>query len=135
MKAKTIKLVLRQKIDDWIANIKDEVLRDLAKRDTIVTGGCIASMLLGEKVNDFDIYFRTRETTLRMVNYYVDAFKADPPKGLQGEDGGIKVPISAPFGVLCTALDGKQAQDFFLICQMVCVHVYSFSSHMSLEGN
>jgi hypothetical protein len=27
--------------------------------DCVVTGGCIASMLLGEKVNDFDIYFRS----------------------------------------------------------------------------
>lgn len=79
MKAKTIRVVLRKKVDEWIATIDDEDLRKAVKRDTIVTGGCITSMLLREKVNDFDIYFRTRDTTLRVAQYYVEAFKANPP--------------------------------------------------------
>ena len=52
MKAKTIKAVLRKKIDAWLASIEDESVRTLARKNTIVTGGCIASMLLKEKVND-----------------------------------------------------------------------------------
>jgi hypothetical protein len=36
---------------------EDEQVRKLALENTIVTGGSIASMLLNEKVNDFDIYF------------------------------------------------------------------------------
>lgn len=33
-------------------------------------------MLLKEDVNDFDIYFRNKETTLAVAKYYVDRFKA-----------------------------------------------------------
>lgn len=62
-KAKTIKSVLRKKVDDWLASIEDEEVRKLAQKNTVVTGGCIASMLLGEPVNDFDIYFQDFATT------------------------------------------------------------------------
>lgn len=74
MKAKTIRMVLRKKTDAWLATIKDEDLRKAARKDMIVTGGCIASMLLGEKVNDFDIYFRTKDTVLSLADYYVREF-------------------------------------------------------------
>ena len=92
MKAKTIKLVLRNKIDEWIASIEDKALQKLVKRDAIVTGGCIASMLLREKVNDFDVYFRTRETALELAHYYVGKFKENPPPSFAKHGG--EVPIS-----------------------------------------
>lgn len=57
MKAKTIKATLRKKIDAWHASIEDEEVRKLAESSTVVTGGCIASMLLGEPINDYDVYF------------------------------------------------------------------------------
>ncbi len=91
MKAKTIKAVLRKKIGEWIATIDDQSLVTAAKKDVIVTGGCIASMLLREKINDFDVYFRTRETTLAMAKYYVEQFKKNPPPRFAG---GTEVPIS-----------------------------------------
>jgi hypothetical protein len=71
MKRVSIAHVIRKKVDNWLATITDEKVRELAARDTIVTGGCIASMLLGENVNDYDIYFKTRETTLAVAKYYV----------------------------------------------------------------
>jgi hypothetical protein len=37
----------------------------------IVTGGCIASMLLKEDVNDYDIYFKTKETCYKIAQYYI----------------------------------------------------------------
>lgn len=82
MKAKTIHKALRAKIDDWLESIEDQRVRDLAAKDTIVTGGCIASMLLKEKVNDYDVYFRTRETTLAVAKYYVDRFKPKQANGI-----------------------------------------------------
>lgn len=91
MKAKTIKVVLRKKIDDWLSSIEDEKVRGLAANNTIVTGGCIASMLLKEKVNDFDLYFRNRETTLAVAHYYVDRFKNNPPPRFHRD--GADVPI------------------------------------------
>ena len=39
-----------------------------------MSGGAIASMLANEKVNDYDIYFKTKETTLAVAKYYVEVF-------------------------------------------------------------
>lgn len=86
MKAKTIQKVIKAKITDWINSIEDEALQKLAWNNTIVTGGSIASMLLGEDVNDFDIYFKTREATLAFAHYYVGRFKVK-------NKAGINVPI------------------------------------------
>jgi hypothetical protein len=83
MKAKTIKVVIGKKVDEWLASIEDEVVRKLAEKNTIVTGGCIVSMLLKEKVNDFDIYFRTRETAKAVAQYYIDRFKIKQKKGIE----------------------------------------------------
>ena len=80
MKAKTIKSVLRRKIDAWLNSIEDEDLRKKCEKDAIVTGGCIASMLLGEKVNDFDVYFYNIETVEALAKYYVEKFKEKNPK-------------------------------------------------------
>lgn len=74
MQSKTIKSVLRRKVDQWLASITDEAVRKLASENTIVTGGSIASMLLGEDVNDFDVYFRNGETTFAVADYYVKKF-------------------------------------------------------------
>lgn len=88
MKAKTIRTVLRKKIDEWLASIEDETVRELAAKNTIVTGGAIASMLLKEEVNDFDLYFRTRETVKAIADYYVARFQ---PKNKNGIPCAISV--------------------------------------------
>lgn len=62
------------KMAAWLATIEDEQVAKAIRKDTILTGGCIASMLLGEKVNDYDIYFRTKETALLVANYYTARF-------------------------------------------------------------
>jgi hypothetical protein len=82
MKAKTIKAILRKKIDGWIATIEDEDVRNLAQSSIIVTGGAIASMLLGEPVNDFDIYFRTWEATAKIAHYYCSRFQPKTRNGI-----------------------------------------------------
>jgi hypothetical protein len=74
MKAKTIRKILLKKINEWLATVEDESLRADMKREVIVTGGAIASMLLNEKVNDFDVYFKTKETTKAVAEYYVSKF-------------------------------------------------------------
>jgi hypothetical protein len=86
MKAKTIKKVIKSKVDDWLASIEDQAVRDLASKNTIVTGGCIASMLLNEDVNDFDLYFTNKETTVAVAKYYVSRFHSK-------NKAGIEVPI------------------------------------------
>lgn len=74
MQAKTIKSVIRRKIDQWLATIQDDAVRKLAADNVIVTGGAIASMLMSEPVNDYDVYFRTGEAAFAVAKYYVDRF-------------------------------------------------------------
>lgn len=76
MKAKTIKAILNKKFKQWLDNIDNLEIRELVKRNTIITGGSIASMLLQEDVNDFDVYFRNKETALAVARYYVDYYTA-----------------------------------------------------------
>ncbi len=75
-KRKGIVNQLRAKISDWLLSIDNEELVTDIKRDLIITGGSIASMLLGEKVNDYDLYFRTKATAEKVARYYVDRFNA-----------------------------------------------------------
>lgn len=77
MKAKTIKKVLQKKHKDFYESIEDTHVRKLVKKNSIITGGSIVSMLLGEEVNDYDYYFTDKETALAVSNYYVDKFNKD----------------------------------------------------------
>lgn len=101
MKSKTIKAVIRKKIDDWLASIEDEAVRELAQSGTIVTGGAIASMLLNEKVNDFDIYFKDKATTAAVAKYYVKRFQPQKKRGIpvdirvDDESDRVKVVIKS----------------------------------------
>jgi len=84
MKLKTINSIICRKFDAWLESIEDPVFKALAKDNTVCTGGAIASMLLNEDVNDFDLYFRDYETTKAAAHYYVARFKANPPPKFRG---------------------------------------------------
>lgn len=86
LKAKTIKSIMRRKLDAWLETITDEALRDACRREAVVTGGSIASMLLGQPVNDFDVYFRTKATVKMVADYYVKDFLAR-----KATQGGVPV--------------------------------------------
>jgi hypothetical protein len=77
MKIKTIKKTIEAKCEDWIKSITDKEVQDIVRKNAIVTGGCIASMLLREEVNDFDIYLKTREAAIAVARYYVSIFGHD----------------------------------------------------------
>jgi hypothetical protein len=74
MRSKTIKAVIQKKINDFLESIKDESLRNLLRKNIIVTGGSIVSMLLNETPNDFDIYFKTKEAAKAAAQYYTNLF-------------------------------------------------------------
>jgi len=74
MQDRTIKKRLAKKLSDWTDTINDRDLQKAIHRDVIVTGGSIASMAMGDPINDFDVYFRTRETAKKVAEYYVDEF-------------------------------------------------------------
>jgi hypothetical protein len=73
-KRKGIIKQLEDKLYAWVQSIDDEQVQKAVKKNTIVTGGSIASMLLGEKVNDYDVYFRDKETTKLVAQYYVKKY-------------------------------------------------------------
>lgn len=91
MKAKSIKSAIRAKINKWLESITDDKVRKLAEDNTIVTGGCIVSFLTQQKINDYDVYFRNKETARAVAEYYVDRFKQNPPPKFK--DSGREVRI------------------------------------------
>ena len=80
-----IKRELIAKVNDWLETITDEAVREQARANVIVTGGSICSMLLGDPVNDYDMYFRNKETAVAVAHYYVNKFNAN--NKLDTEDG------------------------------------------------
>jgi hypothetical protein len=97
MNAKTINKVIRKKLADWLSSIDDLELIKQIEKDVIVTGGCIASMLLNEEVNDYDLYFKTKETALKIANYYCTKFNNSNQAcaEVQDEEGRIKIYIKS----------------------------------------
>jgi len=91
MKSNTIKMVLRNKINDWLDTLPEDMQHTVAE-DVIVTGGAIASMLLGEKINDYDIYFRTKDTTHAIAKYYCTRF-TDESKPANGVSKSINPTV------------------------------------------
>jgi hypothetical protein len=82
MKSKTIRSVLSKKFNEFLSSIEDQTLRDLVAKNSIITGGSIASMLLGEEVNDYDVYFRSRSVALAVANHYVAKFQPGARNGI-----------------------------------------------------
>jgi len=98
MKAKTIKAVLTKKHKDFIATIQDEETRKLVDKNSIITGGSIVSMLLGEDVNDFDYYFTDKDTCEKVANYYAKQFSELTKQSVEvktSETGRVSIFISS----------------------------------------
>ena len=110
MKAKTIKQVLRKKLDSWVSTITDAETARVVRNNTIITGGCIASMLLQEPINDFDIYFKTKEAALVVAKYYVNKYHPTDVE-IKDEEGRIKLYIKSS-GLVTQ--DGKHDIEGFL---------------------
>jgi hypothetical protein len=101
MKAKSIKHIIRTKIDEWLESIEDTELRKQVAKNVIVTGGAIASMLLGEDINDFDLYLRDHDIALAVAKHYLSKFNSvkkygiECPLRLLDEDGRIKIVVQS----------------------------------------
>ena len=57
MNGKNIRKHLNNKLRDWILNIDDESIKKIIRDNVIVTGGAIVSLLTGEELHDYDVYF------------------------------------------------------------------------------
>ena len=102
MKPKTIKSYLTKRFKKWVESIEDESVRKLVERNTIITGGSIVSLLQNERPNDIDIYFKDKETTKRVAQYYCEIWNR--------EKGPVKNAIGHPEYLF--VLDGDDVQDW-----------------------
>ena len=102
MNKRVIKSVLKKKFNDWVLSIKDENVKKLIEKNTIITGGAIASMLLKEKVKDYDVYFTDKETTKAVAEYYVEKFN-------KSKGGTFKNRLG--YNIKAIVVDGKDIED------------------------
>ena len=72
MNSKNIKRHLGSKLREWMESIDDERVKTVVKENTIVTGGALVSLLTGEPVHDYDVYFKTKDACITVAKYYVD---------------------------------------------------------------
>jgi hypothetical protein len=72
MLEKTMRQVLTKKVNSWLDTITDEGVKRAIKEDLVITGGCFVSMLNNESPNDFDCYFKTKDTVLKVARYYAN---------------------------------------------------------------
>lgn len=106
MKKKTINAIITKKFNEFVESITDDRVKMLVRENSIVTGGCIASMLLREQVNDFDVYFTNKQTVLAVANYYVDIWNkshndsgyvldgAEPNERNKNSKGGVALNMT-----------------------------------------
>ena len=74
MNSKNIKKSLNSKLKKWLESVEDEEVKKIIKDNTIITGGAIVSLLTNQEVNDYDVYFKTREAVLTVAKYYINKF-------------------------------------------------------------
>lgn len=126
MNRKTICKVLKNVHQGLLETIDDPVVKSAMKIGSIYTGGCLASMLRNERVNDYDIYFRDKGICKLVAEYYVKKFiemneerlKTRPgsstlirPKILE-ENDRIKIIIPSA-GIASETGTGERAYQFF----------------------
>lgn len=100
MNSKNIKKHLKAKLRDWTEHIDNAEVKKVVEENTIITGGAMVSLLMGERPHDYDVYFRTKEACIEVAKYYVDKWNEnheDKPVSLvwgellkqrTGEDNG-----------------------------------------------
>jgi len=121
MSKRIMNLILTKKHESWINSIQDENVKNLARQNTIITGGAIASMLLKEEIKDFDFYFTNFETCKAVAEYYVQQFikehdnlkiipKVVIDKDIDGKDR-VRIRIQSA-GIVGDNIDDKSYQYF-----------------------
>ena len=77
MNTKLINKILIKKHNDFVNYIEDDEVRKLVDKNSIITGGSIVSLLLNEKVKDYDYYFTNKETVKAVAEYYIKKLDKD----------------------------------------------------------
>lgn len=69
-----VKNILKKHHEKFLQSITDEEVRKVVAKKSFITGGSIASLLLGERIKDFDYYFMDKESAEAVARYYVATF-------------------------------------------------------------
>lgn len=80
MQIKTIKKAITRKLDAWLSTIEDNKLREDVRKNLVVSGGAITSLLQNIEVNDYDIYIQDMEVLIRLAKYYCPGIVLDGRK-------------------------------------------------------
>lgn len=99
MNSKSIKNHLKAKLNDWCNTIDDYKVRQVICNNAIITGGAIVSLLTDEPVNDYDVYFQTKDACKIVAEYYVEKWKDIHPGGhyieVRDDDDCVSVYIGS----------------------------------------
>lgn len=85
MQRKTIKKVLKKKLEEWLVTIEDVSLRDKVRKKLFLSGGSISSLFLDTQVNDYDIYLQDMDVLVELAKYYCPGIVLDGRKKGQYE--------------------------------------------------
>lgn len=77
MLEKTMKQIITKKVNEWKDSIDDEEVKKVIDKDLIITGGCFTSMIQNEEPKDFDCYFRTKESVIKLSEYYINNWNSN----------------------------------------------------------
>jgi hypothetical protein len=83
---KTMNKIIGKKVANWLETINDKALRELITENIVITGGCFPSMIQNETPKDFDCYFKTKDATKRVAEYYVNQWN-DAHKDKRNKQG------------------------------------------------
>jgi hypothetical protein len=100
-KRKTIEQTIKSKLGKWLESITDADLRSEVKDHYILTGGAIASMLMGDMPNDYDVYIDDVDVAAALAKYYVNKLIGSLPDEVTviKHEGWVEVKVQSS-GVL-----------------------------------
>ncbi len=115
MQIKTIQKNIASKMDEWLSTIKDEALKKDVRSNLLVSGGSIASMLMNEPVNDYDVYLMNMDVLKRLAEYYTS------PESTGGVsvlimDGRNKKQLEDEYNSKTTGMDINEDDNSYSIC-------------------
>lgn len=100
---------IKDKIGAWTSHIGNKQLRDEVRKNVIVSGGCISSMLLDEPVHDYDVYLSDVRTAFKLARYYAD-LTGNQHHSLELVDNGVR--FAAP---IAPSIIGKTKEKFSVV--------------------
>ncbi|MFF2531206.1 hypothetical protein ACFVS2_20100 [Brevibacillus sp. NPDC058079] len=95
-KVNEIKRKLRIAAEGFFSSIQDVEIRELFEKYAFIAGGAIASLILDEKPNDYDFYFKNPEACYRVVKYFINQMPdaGSECRDIQQKVDGVSVFVS-----------------------------------------